>query len=191
MGHHREDFVEMKGRGVGHRATAGGFCIGAKMAIARDWQCSNGERPVNGRRYSAHRRHSIFSALRASVLWWCHTVGLRLVLLELRSLRIRILLQRQNGIGVLDFEAVRRSVPPICACDSPTENNTYIAGIRTLKADRPWMTLGDCELFLQGWFQAEYCRVRNEDTELNTSCRTLAPHFGVGVPGVQAALADP
>jgi hypothetical protein len=31
----------------------------------------------------------------------------------------------------------------------------YIQGIRVLNMERPWLTLSDTELFLQGWFQAQ------------------------------------
>jgi hypothetical protein len=124
---------------------------------------------------------SMMAALRLSVLWWFRVVGLRLLQLELRSLRFRIQQQWKRRLDALYFEAVRETVPPLCACESPIESNSYIAGIRTLRVVRPWLTLYDYELFLQGWFQAEKCASRIGDTESHRECRTLVPPGKEGV----------
>jgi hypothetical protein len=142
---------------------------------AGDYRCSNGEQLLNGRRRSAHPRPSMFFSLRVSVLQWCHVVGLRLVLLELRNLCFRIRQGRPYRTMGLVFEEVRLRVPPLCDCDSPRESNSYIAGIRTIRAARPWLTLVDYELFLQGWFQAERCLARTLGTAQHTKPQTLEP----------------
>jgi hypothetical protein len=123
----------------------------------------------------------MMAALRLSVLWWFRVVGLRLLQLELRSLRFRIQQQWKRRLDALYFEAVRETVPPLCACESPIESNSYIAGIRTLRVVRPWLTLYDYELFLQGWFQAEKCLSRIEDMESHIENRTLVPPGEEGV----------
>jgi hypothetical protein len=100
---------------------------------------------------------SKWTSLRGSLLSWFHAVGVRPVLLEICSCYHRILLRRRIG-SRLAFEAVRRSIPLLSAIDdsaSQTGRHSYIQGIQALEKERPWLTLLDAELYLQGWFQAE------------------------------------
>ena len=100
---------------------------------------------------------SKLKSLRATVLRWSQRAGLRLVLREFRSChhRIRLLQKSSAGTEGLLFEDLRRSLRLPTSSDNCIERQPYILGIRTLEKDRPWTTLGDIELFLQGWFLAE------------------------------------
>jgi hypothetical protein len=62
---------------------------------------------------------------------------------------------------------VRQSVRQLhfAGSDSQIEKRPYILGIQTLCKARPWMTMFDVELFLQGWFHAEAALGRNVDIE--------------------------
>ena len=115
---------------------------------------------VDGLWHTAPRPASTLEVLRRRFLWWLSYRELRIVLREIRSLFHRIALERRIA-GYLHFEEVYRSVPRLEAlCDgsgNQTEQHSYIEGIQALSKERPWMTLADTELFLQGWFQAEKC----------------------------------
>jgi len=104
-----------------------------------------------------YHRASTLQPLRHILARWCQRVGLQLVLQESRSCyhRIRLRSCRTSGSDTLLFSDLRRSLPPLCEADSSMRTQPYIAGIRTLERDRPYATLGDIELFLTGWFQAE------------------------------------
>jgi hypothetical protein len=146
-----------------------------RTPVAGDYICSSGERLSDGLRHSKHRQHPIRDALQEIALRWCRVAGLRLFLLELRNFRCRNRQQREYRKAGLVFEAVRQKVPSLFDCDSCRESNTYIAGIRALRAVRPWLTVVDCELFLQGWFQAERCSTRTLGTAQHTKAQTLEP----------------
>ena len=78
---------------------------------------------------------------------------LRLVLRGLRSCYHRIQFERRLS-GTLRDDAVRQSVPLVPCSDSRNEMQFCTRSIQSLEQARPYMTLADAELFLQGWFQA-------------------------------------
>lgn len=109
---------------------------------------------------------STWASLQGTVLSWFHAVGVRPVLLEICSCYHRILLRRKIGSS-LSPEAVRQSLPSLAPrCDSASQigGHSCIEGIQALSKERPWLTLADCELYLQGWFQAERCMLRTNTT---------------------------
>ncbi|SRR5258708_37548717 len=60
--------------------------------------------------------------------------------------------------GTLRFDAVRQSIPQVPFSDSRNEMQFCTRSIQSLERVRPYMTLADGELFLQGWFQAvQWC----------------------------------
>jgi hypothetical protein len=103
--------------------------------------------------YILRQRHSRFSSLREGILRWYRGSLLRLVLRGLRSSYHRIQFERSIN-GTLRFAAVRQSVPQVRCSDSRKEMQFCSRSIQSLEQDRPYPTLGDAELFLQGWFQA-------------------------------------
>jgi hypothetical protein len=108
---------------------------------------------------------SILSSLRSTVLRSSPVRGLRLIVSQLRSCYHSIQSQKKTG-QILDFDCVRASLPPLSRDDDPAnriDRHSYIAGIRALERERPWLTLADYELFLQGWFQADACIHHNAD----------------------------
>ena len=116
-------------------------------------------------------RVSTWASLRGTVLSWFHVVGVRPVLLEICSCYHRILLRRKIGSS-LSPEVVRLSLPspePDSGSASRSETQSCIQGIQALSKERPWLTLPDIELFLQGWFGAERCVQGNLDSRENTS----------------------
>jgi hypothetical protein len=107
--------------------------------------------------YTAPRQRSKWRSLRDVLLQLAQRSGVRPLLLEFRSFYHRIGIRARLG-EALDFEQVRRSIGtrPVCAeLHNQTERRAYIEGIENLSKGRPWITLGDAELFLQGWFRAE------------------------------------
>lgn len=112
---------------------------------------------------------SILESLRDRIGLWCHQVGLQLVLYESRSCLHRIRQVWKNRT-VLPFETVAGSLPTLDGSDSRIERQPYIVGIQALERERPWLSLGDCELFLQGWFQA-VTHMRSKGSE---ACKAVA-----------------
>jgi hypothetical protein len=112
---------------------------------------------------------SILESLLDRIGLWCHRVGLQLVLHESRSClhRIRQVWKSRTGIP---FETVADSLPTLDGSDSRIERQPYIVGIQALERERPWLSLGDCELFLQGWFQA-VTHMRSRGSE---ACKAVA-----------------
>jgi hypothetical protein len=96
---------------------------------------------------------------------WSYAVGLQLVLSEGMSCWGRIRLRWQTRRDPLLWREVKARVPQICLGDSENQNESGVcsAGTQTLIDQRPWMSLGDIELFLQGWFQAQRCLYRIDD----------------------------
>jgi hypothetical protein len=121
----------------------------------------------HGRARKIYHPWSKFFVLRRFALAWYQRSVWRAVLLEIRGThhRIRRLLRTKLHRTGLCFEPVYRSVPRLADYDSCTERQPYILGIQALAKDRPWMTLSDAELFLQGWFQAERCVLGIPGTE--------------------------
>jgi hypothetical protein len=120
---------------------------------------------------------SIVASQRSIVLRWCQDRGVLLILREIRSCYRCIQLRRRTG-RVLSFEAVRQSVPPLRKCDDSAnriDRHSYIAGIQALERERPWLTLSDVELFLQGWFQADRCMSGNVDTQAGKAGKVFLP----------------
>jgi hypothetical protein len=117
---------------------------------------------VMGEELGVHSRTRFYQSprkesLRESVLRGCHALGLLLVLREIRSCYHPILLQWKSR-QTLALQSVLASVPDLwrfADCGDPIDRHSYILGIQALEKERPWLTLGDFELYLQGWFQAE------------------------------------
>lgn len=101
---------------------------------------------------------SMMASLRKSVLSWCRRFALLSVPREMCSFYHRIALQKRTG-PILMYRDVRQSLRHLELCDQPAEPPCSY-GIRALAKDRPWLTIADCELFLQGWFQSEQYRTR-------------------------------
>lgn len=78
---------------------------------------------------------------------------LRLVLRALHNCYRRMGFERSLR-GTLRFDAVRRSIPQVPCSGSRNEMQFCTRSIQSLERVRPYMTLADDELFLQGWFQA-------------------------------------
>jgi hypothetical protein len=78
---------------------------------------------------------------------------LRLALRGLCSCYHRIAFERSLR-GTLRFDAVRQSIPQVPCSGSRNEMQFCTRSIQSLEQARPYMTLADGELFLQGWFQA-------------------------------------
>ena len=97
----------------------------------------------------------------------CPGFSVRLIAREIGSCYQRIRLSRKNkwDTSGLLFEQVRRSIP-LCEDSSHSmESQSYIRHIRMLMQERPYLTLADVELFVQGWAQAEKCLCRTNHTE--------------------------
>src|ERR1035438_3886770 len=125
----------------------------------------------DGRVHIRFHQVSTWASLRGTVLSWFPAVGVRPVLLEICSCYHRILLRRKIGSS-LSPETVRQSLPsPATGCDSASQigRHSCIQGIQALSKERPWLTLPDIELFLQGWFGAERCIRGTLDSRENTS----------------------
>src|ERR1017187_9700155 len=103
-------------------------------------------------------RRDSTASLWKTVLSWCQRFVLLPVPREIRSLYHRIVLEKRTGT-VLPYQAVQQSLPRLEVCDPPVEPPCSY-GIRALAKERPWLTIADCELFLQGWFQSEQYRAR-------------------------------
>ena len=78
---------------------------------------------------------------------------LRLALRGLGNCYLRMALERSLR-GTLRFDAVRQSVSQVPCSDSRNEMQFCSRSIQHLEQARPYMSLADGELFLQGWFQA-------------------------------------
>ena len=132
------------------------------MASSRPPRFGQGSQSgVLGRKESP--RLSKWGSLRRSFLHWCHGHGVLSVLRESRSCYYRIW-QGWKQKQTLALDKVRLSVPVLPTFDvdgNRTDRHSYILGIRALERERPWLTLGDSELFLQGWFPAERCVLGN------------------------------
>jgi hypothetical protein len=98
-------------------------------------------------------RHPMFSVLAGRIQRFYRGSLLRLVLRALGSCYHRIRFERSLR-GTLRDDAVRRSVPLVPCSDSRNEMQFCTRSIQSLERVRPYMTLADGELFLQGWFQA-------------------------------------
>lgn len=103
--------------------------------------------------YTLRQRRSMFSSLAEWILRSYRGSLLRLVLRGLRSCYHRIRFERSIR-GTLRFDAVRQSIPQVPFSGSQNEMQFCTRSIQSLELVRPYMTLADGELFLQGWFQA-------------------------------------
>ena len=92
---------------------------------------------------------------------------LRLVLRGLCSYHHRIRFERSIR-GTLIFDGVRQSIPQVPCSGNRNEMQFCSRSIQSLERVRPYMTLADGELFLQGWFQAArwYAHLDNESHNL-------------------------
>jgi len=145
---------------VSGKITHKGGTLGA-MPIASQYKFEILEE--SGRSGVPHRTRfhpaSMLGPVRGTVLSWCRTLGLLLVLREMGSCCHRIARGWKTRFAPrLDFGEVYRSAP---ACASHNGMHSCILGIQTLTASRPYLTIGDLELFLQGWFGAEKWANRN------------------------------
>jgi hypothetical protein len=97
---------------------------------------------------------------------WFHFSLLRQVLLEIRSSIYRILSSRCKRT-VLGFAEVRQSWQRVSCGDSRNQEQFCTLGIETLCAERPYLTLEDCRLFVEGFFLAEKWFLRNNREDRN------------------------
>jgi len=118
------------------------------------------------------RGHSKWEILFRHLVHWYIRAGLRLIVLESISCWGRIRLQWRTKGGSLLFQVVKKSLPFVSYDARYIENENYACseGIQTLLRQRPWMSLGDDELFLQGWFQALRWRDHIVNIEHRTEC---------------------
>jgi len=94
------------------------------------------------------------SLLHGSFQVWFHYSLLRLILTESHSAYRRILSERCKRMA-LNYAEVQESLPQIACSGSRNERQFCSASIRTLSAERPYLTLGDLRLFVAGFLQAE------------------------------------
>src|SRR6266446_2499233 len=99
------------------------------------------------------QKRPMFSSLAEKILRSYRGSLLRLALRGVRSCYHRIRLERSIR-GTLKFDAVRRSIPQVPCSGSRNEMQFCTRSIQSLEQVRPYMSLADAELFLQGWFQA-------------------------------------
>ena len=109
----------------------------------------------------------IRATLPIAVRQWFHFSLLRQVLVETRSLAHRISLRR-DGRTVLNYAEVSQSLPQVPCSHSRNAMQFCSAGIKELSRDRPYLTLGDLRLFVQGFFLAEKWYVHRD-----TECRNV------------------
>lgn len=117
------------------------------------------------------RIHSRWETLFQLLVGWYYALGLRIVLSEGSSCFHRIGLRWRTRRDPLWDEEVNRSCPrlSLTADESRNERSCCTLSIQALTAQRPWMSLGDIELFLQGWFQAQRLLCRTPDSEHRTA----------------------
>ena len=116
----------------------------------------------------------IWGVFQGIAVAWFHGSGVRLVLREIRSCGHRIRREWKTRT-VLEFDAVSHSLPQLDVSDSRMAEQPYILGIQALQTPRPLLTLGDVELFLQGWFQAERYGMGSEYSALSTAVEASTP----------------
>jgi len=117
------------------------------------------------------QRDSKWQVLLRKLLPWYLAAGLRIIFSESRSCyhrthrRIRLL--RETKSAALMFDRVFQSCPSLSlnADESRIEMKPYTQGIQVLNAQRPWMSLGDAEIYLAGWCHALQALCRTRDTE--------------------------
>jgi len=117
------------------------------------------------------RVHSKWEILFQRLYSLYRTVGLQIILSEGRSCLGRIQLRWKTRRDPLLYQEVRRSCPVLVlnADESRIEMNPYTRGIETLNENRPWLSLGDIEIYLQGWFAAQAVLCRNVNSEHQTT----------------------
>ena len=106
---------------------------------------------------------------------WYHSSLLRLALRESRSAYYRISSSRYRRT-VLNYAEVRRSLPQVSCSDSRNEMQFCSASIRRLSEDRPYLTLADMRLVVEGFFLAAkwyahlgtLCHSEQQDSSLHT-----------------------
>jgi hypothetical protein len=114
----------------------------------------------------------IRGVLLSVVLDWYHFSLLRQVLREIRNMLHRISLPRCRRT-VLDFADVDRSLPDVLLDDSENQMQFCTACIQKLSEERPYLTLEDMRLVVEGFLLAErwFLRMSREcRTEQRDSC---------------------
>jgi hypothetical protein len=96
----------------------------------------------------------VYEGLLGVVLRSFHFSILRQVLLETRSLIHRISWSRCRRTA-LDFAEVRQSLPQVSCSRSRNETQYCTASIEKLSEERPYLTLSDYRLLVEGFFLAE------------------------------------
>ncbi len=142
-----------------------------------------GDRMPDTRFRTLRQRDSNLSPLREWIPQWYRRSLLRVVLRGLCSCYHRMAFERSLR-GTLRDDAVRRSVPLVPCSDSRNEMQFCTRSIQSLEQVRPYTTLADVELFLQGWFQAArwYEHVGSESRKAQQVGSSAYPDGGNSMP---------
>jgi len=129
------------------------------------------------------QKRSILSSLGEWIARCYRGSLLRLALRGLCSYYHRIRFERSIR-GTLRFDAVRQSVSQVPCSDSRNEMQFCSRSIQHLEQARPYMSLADGELFLQGWFQAArwYAHLDSESRKAEQDGSSAYPDDGNSMP---------
>ena len=116
------------------------------------------------------RRGSMLESLLGKLSAWYFGPELQIIFSESRScyhrIRLLILRLRETKSMALMFDRVFQSTPSLSLSDddSRIEMKPYTLGIQALSTQRPWMSLGDVEIYLAGWCHALQVLCRTKDS---------------------------
>ncbi len=129
------------------------------------------------------RRYPSWSFHRERTRRWYQRSVVRLAIRCLCSCYHRMAFERSSR-GTLRDDAVRRSVPLVPCSDSRNEMQFCTRSIQSLEQARPYITLADAELFLQGWFQAArwYAHLDSESRKARQMESSAYPDSGNSMP---------
>jgi hypothetical protein len=127
----------------------------------------------------------IREALLGAVLDWYHFSLLRQVLRESRNAVYRIFLPRCRWT-VLNFADVEQSLPDVSLEDSQNQMQFCTASIQKLSEERPYLTLVDMRLVVEGFLLADKWFLRTD-----TECRTEQQDSYFQIPEARQVYAAP
>jgi hypothetical protein len=84
----------------------------------------------------------------------------------------------------LDFAEIRQSLPQVSFADSRNEMGFCNTSIQTLSEARPYVTLADLRLFVEGWFLAKrwYTHTDNGGRNVELAGSSAYPDDGNSMP---------